>query len=454
MKRLGNILSVVLLASVMLVQLVRAEESELSSLVLSEIEERIAGKLAFYSLKRHLTEAGIDVRQDDTLTRIGTTIAKYSDRPQLNYAFYLIDGDIEPQALSLPGGYVLLTKNLLELVCRSEDDIAFILGHEIAHSALRHYADYQLQDGQQVAYVRQLLQTREPENVEQYNAQANDVQRILLPYIINVRQVKEMEADQFGALYALRSGYEYSASMKVLNRLRELFGEKFDLEKDPTKTTVEPSVEGSTHPALSTRLEQLELFRLKAVEVSKLFPTGRKALDDGNYEEAALIFESLLSLFPQSRTARIGLGVARHLKYWDSSSRNDFLLAYPGMLEIEQLQLLRGQPDYQTLQQAIDAYREVLSHEPGNKYAANNLGVAFAELRQFDEAEQTLREAVRLDAQDFILFNLALVLYEQYHQTQQPEKKREALEFLRQYLADAPSDQIAIEYLQKFEQGK
>ena len=106
------------------------------------------------------------------------------------------------------------------------------------------------------------------------------------------------------------------------------------------------------------------------------------------------------------------------------------------------------------MQQAIDAYREVLSHEPGNKYAANNLGVAFAELRQFDEAEQTLREAVRLDAQDFILFNLALVLYEQYHQTQQPEKKREALEFLRQYLAVAPSDQIAIEYLQKFEQGK
>ena len=52
MKRLGNILSVVLLASVMLVQLVRAEESELSSLVLSEIEERIAGKLAFYSLNK------------------------------------------------------------------------------------------------------------------------------------------------------------------------------------------------------------------------------------------------------------------------------------------------------------------------------------------------------------------------------------------------------------------
>jgi len=431
-----------------------AEESELSSLVLSEIEERIAGKLAFYSLQRHLTESGIAVVQDQTLTRIGAKIAKYSDRPQLDYAFYLIDGDIEPQALSLPGGYVLLTKNLLELVCRTEDDIAFVLGHEIAHSALRHYADYQLQDGQQVAHVRRLLQTNETEKTEQYETQANDVQRILLPYIVNVRQVKEMEADQFGALYALRAGYEYSASLKVLNRLRELFGERFDLEKDPTNADVEPSPDTSTHPMLSTRLEQLELFRLKAIEVSKLFPTGRKALDDGNYEEAALIFESVLSLFPQSRTARIGLGVARHLKYWDSSQRNDFLLAYPGMLEIEQLQLLRGQPDYQTLQQAIDAYREVLALEPGNKYAANNLGVAYAELRRFDEAEQTLREAVRLDSQDFILFNLALVLYEQYELTQRVEKKYEATELLKHYLAIVPLDSVAQEYLRAFEQEK
>lgn len=453
MKHFGHMIAVVFVACC-LCHSVRAAESEFTSLVLSEIEERIAGKLAFYSLQRHLAESGISVVQDETLTRIGEKIAKYSDRPQLNYAFYLITGDIAPQALSLPGGYVLVTKNLLELACRTDDDLAFILGHEIAHSALRHYADYQLQDGQQAAYVRQLLQTYEPEKIEQYNAQADDVQRILLPYIVNIRQVKEMEADQFGALYALRAGYEYAASQRVLNRLRAAFGEQFDLEKNPTDAVSEPSPKNATHPLLSARLEQLELFRVKAIEVSKLFPTGRKALDDGNYEEAALIFESLLSLFPQSRTARIGLGVARHLKYWDSGPRNDFLLAYPGMLEIEQLQLLRGQPDYQTLQQAIDAYREVLSQEPGNKYAANNLGVAYAELRRFDDAERTLREAVRLDAQDFVLFNLALVLDQQYQLTYQLEKKQDAIAFLQQYLALVPSDKVAIEYLQAFEQRK
>ena len=428
---------------------VQAQEDALHSLVLSEIEERIAGKLAFSSLQRALVDAGVTVAQDETLTKIGLDLARYSDRPQLNYAFYVIDGAIEPQAISLPGGYVLITRNLLKAVCQDDSDIAFILGHEIAHSALRHYADYKLQDGQQVAHVRQLLQHAQNTRAEPQASDADELQSILLPYIMKVRQVKEMEADQFGALYALRAGYRYAASMDVLTRLREQFGEEFELEHTGTTANAEQM---STHPTLAARVEQLELFRLKAIEVSKLFPSGRKALDDGNYEEAALVFESILSLFPQSRTARIGLGVARHLKYWDSSQGTDFLLAYPGMLELEHLQLLRGQPDYQTLQQAVDAYRQVLEAEPGNKYATNNLGVALAELRQIAEAETVLREALRLDAQDFMFFNLALILRVQYDQTRKPEQKEEAMQLLKHYLRIAPSDAVALKYLQELEQ--
>jgi len=425
---------------------------ELQLLVLSEIEERIAGKMAFYSIEQTLSGKGYSVASSPKISTIGRHLAKYSDRVYLHYSFYVIEGDIEPQALSLPGGYVFVSQSMLEAVCRSDDDIAFILGHEIAHSALRHYADYKLRDDQQVAYVKQLIQQHTLLEETEQPKSSDELQSILFPYINKVRQMKEIESDQFGALYALRAGYQYSAGIRVLERLRRLFGEEFQLEKDMFASTSEFPSSSSTHPTLSERIEQLELFRLKAIEVSKLFPGGREALDQGNHQEASMIFESILSLFPQSRTAHIGLGVAYHLQYWDSSPRDEFLLAYPGALELEHLQLLRGSPNFQTLQQAVEEYRMVLSFEPGNKYAANNLGVALAELNQFAEAETVLREAQRLDPQDFILFNLALVLRQRYQETQQRHIQKEAVALLKQYLRLTPYDDVAVEYLQELEQ--
>jgi tetratricopeptide (TPR) repeat protein len=233
----------------------------------------------------------------------------------------------------------------------------------------------------------------------------------------------------------------------VLGRLRELYGEDFQLEKD--SFSAESPSELPSHPTLSERIQQLELFRLKAIEISKLFPLGREALDRGDYKEASLIFESILSLFPQSRTAHIGLGVAYHLHYWDSSQGDDFLLAYPGSLEFENIQRLRRKPDFEMLQRAIEEYQSVLSIEPGNKYASNNLGVALAELSRLGEAEEVLRETLRVDSQDFTLFNLGLVLHQKYQKTQQPKFKNEAIALIQHYLELAPYDQVAADYLQK-----
>ena len=425
-------------------------DEELRLLVLSEIEERIAGKMAFYHIEQNLREQGHALVKDSRVSAIGRKLVQYSDRVHLRYSFYVIQGDIKPQAFSLPGGYVLISRSMLDSVCSTDDDVAFMLGHEIAHSALRHYADYRLQNRQQIAYVKKLLQ-QENNFIDTTREQdkSDALHSILLPYIANVRQLKEIEADQFGALYALRAGYRYTAAIQSLRRLKTLVGDDYREEMEILAPFTElPDQHTTTHPRLSKRIEQLELFRLKAIEISKLFPTGRTALDNGSYEEAALIFESILSLFPQSRTARVGLGVAYHLQYWDSSSGDDFLLAYPGSLELEHLQLLRGRPDYQSLELAVEEYRQVREFEPGNKYAANNLGVALAELGRFDEAEAVLREALRLDEQDFILFNLALILHQQQMNTQGSALQEEAIDLLKKYLKLVPADRVAQQYLE------
>lgn len=425
---------------------------ELQILVLSELEERIAGKMAFVSLEHKLSGQGYVVTTDPEISAIGHAIAQYSDRPHLHYSFHVIEGAIDPQALSLPGGHVLLSRSLLDNICRTDTDIAFILGHEIAHSALRHYADYKLQDDQQVAYVKQLLQQHDLFETDEDLTSSEELHQILLPYMVKIRQIKEIEADQFGALYALRAGYPFSGGLSVLRKLRQLYGENFQLERNLLAPHPEMPSESSLHPTFSERIEQLELFRIKAVEVAKLFPSGREALDQGNYREAALIFETLLSLFPQSRTAHIGMGVAYHLQYWDSTPGDDFLLAYPGALELEYMYLIERRPrDLNALNRAIHEYQTVLDIEPGNVYATNNLGVALAEFSRQEEAEKVLRESQRLSNRDFTFFNLALLLRQKYLETQQADIKHEAIRLMKSYLQLTPHDHVAMQYLEELE---
>jgi predicted Zn-dependent protease len=50
--------------------------------------------------------------------------------------FILIEGD-EPNAYACPGGLIFVSKGLVNL-CESEDELAGVLAHEIAHIALDH----------------------------------------------------------------------------------------------------------------------------------------------------------------------------------------------------------------------------------------------------------------------------------------------------------------------------
>lgn len=436
-----------------------AQEPQL--LVLSEVEERIAGELAAVMLERHLAQRGVSIAPDERVARIGRSLAAYSDRPHLHYNFVVLEGDIPPRAFSLPGGRVYVSRSLLTEICQTDADLAFVLGHEIAHSALRHYADYALLDGQQTAYVQDVLQRHHPlslfagsaddDGITDDTLAAAAVEEILLPYMVKVRQLKEFEADQFGTLYAVRAGYDFSGAFWVLRRLQRKYGGDVDIEAFEGMLNLDHAADADDHPGMTERLEQLELFRMKAVEVAELFPLGRDALDRGDYREAALVFESILSLFPQSRTARVGLGVAYHLQYWDSAPGDDFLLAYPGSLELEYLYLLeRGPRDVDALRQAIEQYRQVLDVAPGNSYAGNNLGVALAELRQAAEAERAFREALRVAGRDFTMFNLGVLLTRKAAITHDASEKiqvqTEALRLITRYLHQSPHDTVAAQY--------
>lgn len=70
--------------------------------------------------------------------RVGKRIASQSERPNLPWTFTVLDTPMV-NAMALPGGYVYITRGMLERV-NSEDELAGVLGHEIAHVTARHAA--------------------------------------------------------------------------------------------------------------------------------------------------------------------------------------------------------------------------------------------------------------------------------------------------------------------------
>jgi len=67
------------------------------------------------------------------LNVMGQTIAQFSDKPSTfgGYRFMILNTD-EINAFAAPGGLILVSKGLLRC-CKSEDEIAAVLAHEIAH---------------------------------------------------------------------------------------------------------------------------------------------------------------------------------------------------------------------------------------------------------------------------------------------------------------------------------
>lgn len=70
--------------------------------------------------------------------RVGQRVAQAANTPDTAYRFYVLDGG-GVNALSLPGGYVYVERGLI-VALRTEDQLASVIGHEIAHITLGHSA--------------------------------------------------------------------------------------------------------------------------------------------------------------------------------------------------------------------------------------------------------------------------------------------------------------------------
>jgi len=179
--------------------------------------------------------------------RIGGRIAAIAgdDLPGAVWEFVVFDAPDTVNAFALPGGKVGVYTGLLKLA-DSDDEIATVIGHEIAHVTARHGSERWTQ-GAAVAVGGILLSEtllKENKNKEGWLAAygAGTTVGVLLPF----SRLNESEADEIGLVYAARAGYDPRASIRFWEKMAEA-----------SATKAKPPEILSTHPSDATRINKL-----------------------------------------------------------------------------------------------------------------------------------------------------------------------------------------------------
>jgi predicted Zn-dependent protease len=190
--------------------------------------------------------------QDEALNSyvndIGQKLAANSDWPEIEYHFFVVDsGDIN--AFALPGGYIYLNRGLINYLT-SEAQLAAVLAHEIAHVTRHHHdrRDRTNTMGNIAAFAASLITMNSGvgEAVSIWNAAR----------VSGFGRDMELEADEYGAEYLYRTGYDPEAMIEVLGILKD--HETF-MNREARNAGAQSTYHGvfSSHPRGDTRLKEV-----------------------------------------------------------------------------------------------------------------------------------------------------------------------------------------------------
>jgi beta-barrel assembly-enhancing protease len=190
----------------------KAQESKqkVDDLTISEAEERQIGEDVSAKIRQRF-----GVVQDPAIhkyvTLLGTTLAKESERPSLNWTFVVLDTD-GVNAFASPGGIVHVTRGALGLA-RNEAELAGVLGHEIGHVAHKHTVNA-IKKGNAVK-----MGTDAAGRSSFLSSYANKAYEMILEN--NFDRGDELDADKVGVDLAQKAGYKAVSLGDFLERLDE-----------------------------------------------------------------------------------------------------------------------------------------------------------------------------------------------------------------------------------------
>jgi predicted Zn-dependent protease len=189
-----------------------------------EIEQQLGGKIENDQLQKYIES-------------VGEKITRVSHRQDIEYHFTAVEHE-SINALALPGGYIFITRGLLEKLT-TEAQLASVLGHEVAHVVSRDTANMISKEiGMTILLAATIVTGQAPGEV--INAAVVTQQILGLSYSRN----DERQADFGGMRYMFRAGYNPKGMVETMEIFQKQPGEK-------------PPEFFSTHPSPKNRLNYL-----------------------------------------------------------------------------------------------------------------------------------------------------------------------------------------------------
>jgi predicted Zn-dependent protease len=178
-------------------------------LTISDAEERQIGEEVSAKIRDHFGVVQ-DAAVHKYVSLVGMTLAKNSERPNLNWTFVVLDTD-GVNAFASPGGIVHVTRGALGLA-KNEAELAGVLGHEIGHIVHKHTVNA-IQKGKAVQAASDAAGGRSAFLSEF----ANRAYTMVLENSFD--RGDELDADKVGVQLAQKSGYNANALGDFLARL-------------------------------------------------------------------------------------------------------------------------------------------------------------------------------------------------------------------------------------------
>lgn len=178
--------------------------------------------------------------------RIGERIARISDKPDLPWEFIVIDEPVL-NAWALPGGKVAIYRKMLDNL--NDQQLAAVIGHEVAHAVLRHGAEQMSRaQAQNMAIVGLGVLVSSQTEDQQMAQMAVGLGALAAQGFVSLPHSRkmELEADHIGTIYMAKAGYDPRNSITLWQKMAQL---KEGGGSQPTFL--------STHPSDDKRIDRL-----------------------------------------------------------------------------------------------------------------------------------------------------------------------------------------------------
>lgn len=193
---------------------------------------------------------------------LGHLLASHSPRPNIPFDFFVVNSPIV-NAFALPGGHIGVHSGLM-LMANSEDELAAVMAHEIAHVTQRHIArQIALQKEMMVPTIGAMvlgaiLATQSPSaGVGAISAAQSGAAQASLHFSRGF----ETEADNVGKQILLRSGFNAQGMTTILRKLLSLH---YEDNNDEVLSALTDHPEGSQRVAEAWDVTHLQVITSKS----------------------------------------------------------------------------------------------------------------------------------------------------------------------------------------------